>query len=379
MENHRLSNGLDDELRDGAESVPTPPLVSVIIPVLNGAQTIGETLRSLLDQTFQDFDVWVVDDGSTDGTGAVVEQIAATDPLGRIRWRSRGKSSPHRGVSGARNEGATWVRGSLLGFLDADDCWLPDKLADQVAALAEHPDAVMVYSWTELMDEQGQRLGQVIDAPFQGWIRERLLVTDVISSGSNALIRRRAFEQEGGFDETLTHSEDWDLWLRLAAIAPVALVPKVQVLYRQRPTSASIDVLAHETASRSIIQRELQRESQRDRPALAKHHPLIWGNRYKYLAFKALDRPCHGQWGRPSLTTLRFLLQVIRCDRGSLKQWRRWLQVLAKLMTCGVLPPALAQTCLNRWPALGRSHQFLLTLTRVPRLPQRPWPPGPQS
>ncbi|MEM1425505.1 MAG: glycosyltransferase [Cyanobacteria bacterium P01_H01_bin.130] len=373
MENHRLSNGLDDELRDGAGSVPTPPMVSVIIPVLNGAETIGETLRSLLDQTFQDFDVWVVDDGSTDGTGAVVEQIAATDPLGRIRWRSRGKSKPsqHPGVSGARNAGATWARGTLLGFLDADDCWLPDKLADQVAALDQHPDAVMVYSWTELMDEQGQRLGQVIDAPFQGWIRERLLVTDVISSGSNALIRRATFEQEGGFDETLTHSEDWDLWLRLAAIAPVALVPKVQVLYRQRPTSASIDVLAHEAASRSIIQRELQR----DRPVLAQHHPIIWGNRYKYLAYKALDRPCHGQWGRPSLTTLRFLLQIIRCDRGSLKQWHRWLQVLAKLMTCGILPPALAQTCLNRWPNLGRSHQFLLTLTRVPRLPQRPWPP----
>ncbi|MEM6503787.1 MAG: glycosyltransferase [Cyanobacteria bacterium P01_C01_bin.89] len=352
------------------------PLVSVIIPVRNGATTIGETLASLLCQTFENFEVLVMDDGSTDATGDIVTHLAAADSRGRIRWESSQSEIPSkahfrsqpRGVSATRNQGLAIAQGEFISFLDADDLWLPEKLADQVAALTQHSNAVMVYSWTELMDDHGQRLGQVINAPFDGWIREHLLVTDFISSGSNVLIRRSPLEKCQGFDATLSHSEDWDLWLRLAAVGPVALVPKVQILYRQRPTSASINVLAHETASRTIVERELQRDSL----TLGNHRHIIWGNRYKYLAFKSLDRPCRAQWGFSSLTTLRFLLQVIRCDRGSIKQWKKWLLTLGKLLLCGVLPPRAAGFLLRRFSAVGRSHQFLLTLTRVPRLPLRP-------
>ena len=352
------------------------PKVSIVVPVRNGASTIEETLRSLLAQTFRDFEVWVMDDGSTDGTVDIVTQVAETDPLDRIRLRSR--SAPH-GVSLARNGGIALARGELIGFLDGDDLWLPEKLADQVAVLEQYPTAVMAYCWTELMDQVGQRLGQVIDAPFEGWIREHLLVTDFISSGSNALIRRSPLVQTGGFDTTLTHSEDWDLWLRLAAIGPVAKVPKVQVLYRQQPTSASVNVLAHEAASRHIISRELQQlaeSTSSDHPLPRHYHRIVWGNRYKYLAFKALDRPCQGQWGIASMTTLRFLTQVVRCDRGSLRHWQQWIGVLGKLILCGVLPPIVSRWCLRGWPFLGRSQHFLLTLTRVPRLPHRPLADG---
>jgi glycosyltransferase involved in cell wall biosynthesis len=198
------------------------PLVSVIIPTHNRAGLVREAVASVQAQTFRDFEILVVDDGSTDDTAGV---LASWEGIRVLRHGCR------RGVAAARNLGIAESRGMWLAFLDSDDLWLPVKLARQMAYLKERPELLLCQT-----DEVWVRNGVRVNKPeshrkVAGEIflpsLERCMV-----SPSAVVLHRRLLEENGGFDEALPAAEDYDLWLRLTWLYEVGLVEAPLVVKR---------------------------------------------------------------------------------------------------------------------------------------------------
>ena len=207
-----------------------PTTVSVIIPTHNHARFLGEALDSVLAQRFQDFEVVVVDDGSTDGTRALVASYAP-----RVRYHFQ----PHAGVSSARNAGLRYTSAPYVAFLDADDTWAPEKLSLQVACLDAHPRLGVVFTSYLKTDESGKPL--MVEPkrfPYSRAPFETMLVWPY-GSMHVAMVRRACLARVGDFDETLTIAEDWDLWLRVAQRYCIANLDQPLATYRQSARSAS--------------------------------------------------------------------------------------------------------------------------------------------
>ncbi|MCA1990876.1 MAG: glycosyltransferase, partial [Coleofasciculus sp. S288] len=205
------------------------PTISVITPAYNADRTILDTIKSAQNQTFSDFELIIIDDGSKDRTLELVQSIKDE--------RLKVFSYENGGVCVARNRGLSHATGEFIAFLDADDLWTPDKLELQLAALQQRPDAGVAYSWTYFMYEQE---GSVAPSPpifFEGNVYPKLLVENFLAHGSNPLIRRKAIDSVGEFDSTFPHCADWDFYRRLAAHWPFVLVRKHQIYYRQSSSS----------------------------------------------------------------------------------------------------------------------------------------------
>lgn len=197
------------------------PLVSVVIPTYNRSRLVLEAADSVLAQSYRPLELIVVDDGSTDATGAAL--------AGRPEARTLRQA--HSGMPGqVRNAGARLARGEFLAFLDSDDLWLPQKLALQVAAAAA---TGAVISHTR---ERWLRGGRVISQRAQRHRRRGDLFLDslrkCVIGPSTVLLRRAAFEQAGGFREDLEIAEDYELWLRLTARYRVGYVMRELVIKR---------------------------------------------------------------------------------------------------------------------------------------------------
>lgn len=210
-------------------------MISVILPVRNGARTIGEAMTSVLAQTWRDLELIVVDDASTDGTAAMV--AAAGDR--RVRLVRRARSG---GPAAARNDGIDAARGSLLAFIDADDVWLPAKLAMQEQALRRSSGAGLAYCWTDYVDSEGHPLFPDERPRIEGDALAALLESNFIVCGSSVLVLADAARAVGGFDSTLACAEDYDFHLRVAEQWPFALVPAALTRYRVSAQSQSSDL-----------------------------------------------------------------------------------------------------------------------------------------
>lgn len=186
------------------------PQVSVVIPVHNREELIGRAIDSVLRQSFADFELLVVDDGSTDGTVARV--LAQTgDPRLRLL-----RHAENRGAAAARNTAIMAAKGEFIAFLDSDDEWLADKLERQIACLGSAPpDMLMCCSGYWMVRERSREVAVRIPKARGSW-REALWDGCNLSPGSTAFIRRRAFDIHGLFDERLRRLEDWDWLLRYA-------------------------------------------------------------------------------------------------------------------------------------------------------------------
>jgi glycosyltransferase involved in cell wall biosynthesis len=308
------------------------PLISIIIPVYNGEKTIKSTIESVLSQTFTDFELIVVNDGSQDSTLAAITEIKDA--------RIRIFSFPNSGVSASRNRGLAEAKGEFISFLDADDLWTPNKLEAQLKSLQENPQAAVAYSWSDWIDESGQflRAGGHITA--NGNAYEKLLLRDFVESGSNPLIRRKALEEVGTFDESLAFAEDWDLWLRLAARYEYVAVSSPQILYRISPKSASFNVWKMEAGSLKVIERNFAQAPE----SLQHLKRETLGSRYKYLMFKAIEGNLERKKG---LAAVRFLWQASRYDPSMLRRVKIMLIVLVKIAAAIVLPSQQAQAFLE--------------------------------
>jgi glycosyltransferase involved in cell wall biosynthesis len=206
------------------------PLVSVVLPTFNRLALLREAIASVRAQTCTDWELVVVDDGSTDGTREFLAAAARDDA--RLQPLLR----PHSGlIAWVHNQGVQAAGGRYVAFLHSDDRWLPHKLERQLAALAARPDARWSYSGFSLVDAAGADQPMPKDAekrpPCSGWIAERLLRRQTGVPVSSVLAETALLREVGGFDESLAGAEDVDLWVRLADTAAcVGLVePLVQL------------------------------------------------------------------------------------------------------------------------------------------------------
>ncbi|KPJ78751.1 MAG: glycosyl transferase [Deltaproteobacteria bacterium SG8_13] len=199
-----------------------PPLVSVIIPTYNRAGIVGEAVDSVLAQDYPDYELIVVDDGSTDATAEVLNRYG--DKIRTLRQKNRG-------VSAARNAGIRSASGEFFAFLDSDDLWLPSKLGLQVAFFDRHPDAVVCQT-EEIWIRNGVRVNpRKRHRKPSGMIFEPSLQLCLVSP-SAVMIRRSLFDQVGLFDESLPACEDYDLWLRVSCRYPVYRLSTALVVKR---------------------------------------------------------------------------------------------------------------------------------------------------
>jgi GT2 family glycosyltransferase len=207
----------------------TQPQVSVIIPTYNCARYLPEAIDSVLAQTYRDFEIIVVDDGSTDDTPDVLARYG--EAILVIR-------QPNQGRGAARNAGILAARGQYIAFLDADDLWLPEKLEKQVALLRARAGAGWVYSDHALLDANGGRgegflrLYGIRPAPDGGRMLPALLKACVAQTGT-VVVRAECFRKVGLFDVSFRRSQDYDMWIRLACHFETACVDEVLALYRQ--------------------------------------------------------------------------------------------------------------------------------------------------
>lgn len=197
-------------------------MVSVILPVRNRAALLKRAVRSVWEQTWQDWELVAVDDGSDDATLAVLQGLAAQEP------RMRVLSTPPRGVSHARNRGVEASAGEWIALLDSDDLWLPRKLEAQMYFVAD--SGVAACQTEEIWVRHGRRVNPCRKhAKPAGWFLQQAVQLCLISP-SCVVFSRKLWEQVGPFDEDLPACEDYALWLRLLLVAPVGLVPQALVI-----------------------------------------------------------------------------------------------------------------------------------------------------
>ena len=195
------------------------PYVSVVIPLYQTQRYIADALASVLAQTFTDFEVLVIDDGSSDGGPAIARAIP--DPRVRVITQL------NRGLAGARNAGIAQARGEIVALLDADDLWQPSKLERHVAHLKANPEIGVSFSASRFIDDDGAPIGLIQKPTGTRYEASDIFCRNPVGNGSAPVIRRAAldaiafhdprFERICWFDETFRQSEDIECWTRIAA------------------------------------------------------------------------------------------------------------------------------------------------------------------
>jgi len=211
-------------------STTPSPLVSVVMTVWNGERLVGESIDSILRQTFTDLELIVVDDGSTDGTCAVIESFR--DP--RLRLLKR----PHQGIVSSANFGVSQARGKYIARLDADDLSLPDRLEWQVKAFCEKPETVLCYTDIEVFGDltEWKKPGRFIA---DGGLIALKMCYGCPLTHSSVLYRKNAFERAGGYLLKTPVAEDYSLYTRLIRQGPFVGIPRKLVKYRRTSSSAT--------------------------------------------------------------------------------------------------------------------------------------------
>ncbi|MBW4650078.1 MAG: glycosyltransferase [Kastovskya adunca ATA6-11-RM4] len=316
------------------------PVVSVVVPAYNVEKTILETIRSIQQQTFSEFELIIINDGSKDGTLKLVNCI--NDP------RIKVFSYENAGLPEARNRGIARSTGEFITFIDADDVWTADKIELQLAALQKNPEAGVAYSWTSFMDSEGKTFSKDQPVYFEGNVYPQLLMGNFINSGSNVMLRRQAIESVGKFDASLRSIEDWEYWLRLAAKWSFVLVPHYQILYRQSATSmaSKVDVMEH--YSLLVINRAFEAAP----PELQHLKKRSLANTYQYLARLCIT---HAPDAEKINQGWKFLKKAVSLSPSVLTK-RNTQRLLIKWLILRFLPQKTAQGFMQRFGKMKASN-----------------------
>ncbi|MDY0290963.1 MAG: glycosyltransferase [Desulfuromonadaceae bacterium] len=208
----------------------TTPQVSVIIPTFNNIEYIGASIDSVLAQSYANIEIIIIDDGSSDGTGEFISNKYKTSPNVKYFFKE------NNGVSSARNTGIEKSSGDLIAFLDADDLYVENKITCQVQHLVKNKKCMMVYSDMFIFNETETTNSSYheklnVECP-SGFIFNDLLLCHLIWTGT-VMLRKEVFDNIALFDENLDTAEDYDLWLRVAALHRIDYIPKVLAGYRR--------------------------------------------------------------------------------------------------------------------------------------------------
>ena len=211
----------------------THPLVSVLMPVYNSAEYLEDALESILAQTLENFELIIINDGSTDGSLEILQTYAARD--GRILLSSR----KNKGIAKTRNELLNRINGQYIAIMDSDDIALPHRFAKQVAFLNRELDVVCVGGAFELLDDAGRMLTRFTAPTNDEEIQDLMLVGHTSIHHATAMIRRDSLMKVGGYPETMATVGDLDLFLRLGEIGKLANLTDTVLKYRQHMNSIS--------------------------------------------------------------------------------------------------------------------------------------------
>jgi glycosyltransferase involved in cell wall biosynthesis len=266
------------------------PAVSIIVPTFNRLKFLRATLACVFEQTFQDWELLIADDGSGAETKTYLQSIH-DPPRVRVLWLS------HSGKPAvARNAALREARGEYIAFLDSDDLWLPQKLQRQLDALRRHPARRWSHTKFVLVDECHHPIewmrGGGWPAP-EGWILEQVLRSQTVISVPSVVVCRALLEQAGGFDEDLVMCEDFDLWLRLAALSEIDAIDEPLTLVLRHAEHSGNEIVAFEDCRRVIekllhanypvrLQPELRRQRAQLAAQIARSH-AVHGNRVNAL------------------------------------------------------------------------------------------------
>ena len=262
-------------------------LISVIIPAYNAAKWIGETLDSVLAQTYPALEVLVVDDGSTDATAEVVRGYGE-----RVRLIEK----PNGGHASARNLGIRLAQGEYVAFVDADDLWNPRKLELQVNCLQQQGVAWVICG-ADHFEDSTQQIIKGYDSPIHaGDVLEALFQENFIASPT-PLIRKSIFAEVGDFDESYPAAADWDMWLRIAVRYPLGAVNQKLALRRLHPGSIT-DVVKSQERMRCLVSiadhavarspRRLGRYRDRMLARLAFHQAIVMTKKRQFAEARSL-------------------------------------------------------------------------------------------
>ncbi|WP_072013740.1 glycosyltransferase family A protein [Myxosarcina sp. GI1] len=275
--------------------------VSVIVPTKDRPQMLDRAVQSICSQTTLPAEIIIVDDASVASYPEIIEQLKERSPVPLIYHRNSQSSGP----GATRNQGAKLASGNVLMFLDDDDLWLPEKIANQLNILTEHPEVGLVYAARSVVDEAGNNLFQ-ITPKLAGQIYSQMLQKNHVGVTSSVAVRKDLFLEAGGFDPEIAVREDYELWIRLSKVTKIAFDPQATVLWTvhsqpRKQTSSKPEI--YEAAVEKILQKYQQDlkslPSKQARQAIASHYTLIADKyllsgsprRYRYVLRSLLQYP----------------------------------------------------------------------------------------
>ena len=253
----------------------THGLVSIIMPAYNAEKTIEQSILSVLNQSYTDFELIIVDDGSTDSTVSKAKSF--------FDHRIRLISQSNQGVSVARNTGLFHSSGEFIAFLDSDDCWMSNKLSVQIACISANDEIDFVFSSFKILTARGIYNGPVHANRFASLndLSSRILVGDFIGT-LTVLLRKSTLDKHGPlyFDPSLSGTEDWDLWIRVLQTAKPLYIHNELAFYRQSLDSLSGNFLVHHHQELKVL---LKHE-----PLFDRYSPYLRSSAYILWRLKAL-------------------------------------------------------------------------------------------
>lgn len=209
------------------------PVVTVLMPVYNGEKYLAEAIESILMQTFGDFEFLIINDGSTDGTAAILADYQQRDERIQVYHQE------NEGVVASLNRGLGLARGKYVARMDADDVSMPERLAKQVVFMEAHPDVGVLGTWVQVIDGDGNTSYR-IQLPTQHGVLRWSLCFYCPLAHPTVMMRRQVVERAGGYDSSMVHAEDYDLWRRLSGVTRLANLQDVLLQLRLHEANVSM-------------------------------------------------------------------------------------------------------------------------------------------
>ena len=298
------------------------PAVSIIMPAFNCSRTIAASIRSVTVQTFEDWELVIIDDGSSDDTRFLAESIALHDQ--RIRVESQKNAGP----SAARNKGISLASAPLIAFLDSDDLWAAERLQGIVARFAREPETGVLFTRVRFIDDNSELPGRVSDH-VADLSAEKLLGENPVCTTSNIACRARVIGDVGDFAKGLNFAEDQEWLLRVAMCGRWAIrgIDEEWLFYRSSAESQSADLEAMRRGWLTMIESAQQTGAGLSRQSISRAH----GPFYRYLARRALRM-------RKPHQSIRYLAHGVKADPGLMLREPRRTALTATGALLSLLP-----------------------------------------